>query len=84
MSRELISSGAKWESEVGYSRAVRTGDQVYVSGTSSVDNRGRVVAPGDAAAQTRRIYRIAIRACVPRHPHTCTYHLSATEQQLLR
>ena len=62
MSRELISSGAKWESEVGYSRAVRTGDQVYVSGTTSVDHRGRVVAPEDAAAQTRRIFEIISNA----------------------
>ncbi|MED5495113.1 MAG: Rid family hydrolase, partial [Verrucomicrobiota bacterium] len=58
MSRRLISSGAKWESEVGYSRAVRTGDHIFVSGTTAVDRRGRVVAPKDVAAQTRRIFEI--------------------------
>ena len=58
MSRRLISSGAKGESEFGYSRAVRTGEHIFVSGTTAVDRRGRVVAPNNAAAQTRRIFEI--------------------------
>ncbi|MGB1743617.1 MAG: RidA family protein, partial [Limisphaerales bacterium] len=58
MSRRLISSGAKWESEVGYSRAVRNGEHIFVSGTTAVDRRGRVVAPNDAGGQTRRIFQI--------------------------
>ena len=62
MSRRLISSGAKWESEVGYSRAVRTGEHIFVSGTTAIDRRGRVVAPNDAAAQTRRIFEIITSA----------------------
>ena len=58
MSRQLISSGAKWETEVGYSRAVRTGSQIFVSGTTAVDGRGRVVGEGDIRAQAKRIFGI--------------------------
>ena len=58
MSRQLISSGAKWETEVGYSRAVRTGSQIFVSGTTAVDGRGRVVGEGDIRAQAKHIFGI--------------------------
>ena len=53
-----ISSGAKGECQVGYSRAVRTGSQIFVSGTTAVDTRGRVVGEGDIRAQARRIFDI--------------------------
>lgn len=50
--RERYSSGAKWESIVGYSRAVRVGDSIYVTGTTATDENSRIVGVGDAYAQT--------------------------------
>ena len=50
--RKRYSSGTKWEPIVGYSRAVRVGDRIYVTGTTATDEHGEVVGVDDAYAQT--------------------------------
>ena len=47
-------SGAPWEERVGYCRALRAGNNIYVTGTAPVNAQGGCYAPGDAYAQTRR------------------------------
>ena len=62
MTFQRVFSGAPWESRVGYCRALRAGDRIFVTGTASVEVDGSVHAPGDAYAQTRRCFEIVQEA----------------------
>ncbi len=55
-------SGAPWEAKVGYCRAIKAGDHIYVTGTAAVDEKGNAFAPGDAYAQAKRCLEIIERA----------------------
>jgi enamine deaminase RidA (YjgF/YER057c/UK114 family) len=55
-------SRAPWESKIGYCRAIRAGDHIYVTGTAAVDDMGNAFAPGEAYAQAKRCFEIIERA----------------------
>jgi enamine deaminase RidA (YjgF/YER057c/UK114 family) len=69
MSREMferVYSRAPWERQVGYCRALRVSDMVFVTGTAPVDEAGSgVYAPGDAYAQARRCLELIEQALRP-------------------
>lgn len=60
--RQNVSSGAPWESVVGYCRAVRVGPHIMVSGTAPVGKDGEVVGKGDAYRQAQRCIEVIERA----------------------
>ena len=62
MTRQLISSGGPFEDIVGYSRVVRAGNHVYVSGTTSAQADGTVFGGNDAYAQAKRCFEIIEKA----------------------
>lgn len=60
--RQRISSGGPWEESVGYSRAVRSGKQVFVAGTTSAQPDGSIYGAGDAYAQAMRCFEVIEQA----------------------
>lgn len=62
MTRQLISSGTTWECSVGYSRAVRVGNQIFVSGTTASNADGTTTCVGDPYGQTKFILEKIARA----------------------
>lgn len=59
---QRVFSGAPWEARVGYCRALRVGDLIFVTGTAPVAEGGGVHAPGDAYAQAQRCFAIISEA----------------------
>lgn len=62
MTFQRVFSGAPWEARVGYCRALRAGDRIFVTGTAPVAEGGGVHAPGDAYEQARRCFTIIEKA----------------------
>ena len=57
MAKQLISSGTIWEEKFGYSRAVKLGNNVFVAGTTAVDEDGNVIGGDDPYSQALFIYK---------------------------
>ncbi len=62
MTRQNITSNTAWESTIGYSRAVRIGNHIWVAGTTATDESGAVIGKGDPAVQTRYVLQKIERA----------------------
>jgi enamine deaminase RidA (YjgF/YER057c/UK114 family) len=57
MEIKKLSSGAKWESVVGYSRAVKAGNRIIIGGTTAIDENSNIVGKDDAYTQTGYIFK---------------------------
>ncbi|NIP83830.1 MAG: RidA family protein [Gemmatimonadetes bacterium] len=60
--RRRVPTTAPWAEKVGYSRAIRVGDTIYVSGTAPVDDDGGIAHPGDLYAQAKRCLDLIVAA----------------------
>ncbi len=58
MTFQRVYSGAPWEAQIGYCRALRAGHLIFVTGTAPVGENGQTVAPGDGYAQAKRCFEI--------------------------
>lgn len=62
MEFKRVFTGSPWEPKIGYCRAIKAGNQIYVTGTAPVGDDGQVVAPGDPYRQTKRCFEIIEKA----------------------
>ena len=82
MARQLASSGSPYEPQIGFSRGVRDGQIIAISGTAPLARNGTTVSPGDPAAQARRCFEI-IRECLEKLGADLS-HVTRTRIFLLR
>ncbi len=72
---QRVFSGAPWEAQVGYCRALRAGELIFVTGTAPLDENGQTFAPGDGYRQARRCLEII---------ETALRQLGATREHVVR